>query len=208
MFLSDTDESKPPPLQPNAKPRASAPGLLGSSHESDSTHYPPFLSDNAANDRPIEPVSLDSVAKKTEGSHDTLPGLDGTPDTQSMTSQHQNMINSELEWTWILNHCLQFKDGLEREKFFITYRDRHIWRRVTISLGYHDVPPGSLEEALHPLTSPQKRSAMIYGNICEHLPDVKFFDTVTNLELKTVFGQLKMHVVEDGNVSEDSLFSA
>jgi len=124
------------------------------------------------------------------------------------TSQHEAMINDELERKWILNLSMHFRDRSKREKFFVTYREKeHLWRRVTISLDYRYATPNSLEMDLFQTRYQREKSAKIYEAIRESLADIKFYDTVTNLKLETTDGRLHVHVVEDGNVSGASLFS-
>lgn len=131
------------------------------------------------------------------------PASDLPPDTQSMTtSQHEAMINDELERKWILNLSMHFRDRSKREKFFVTYREtEHLWRRVTISLDYRYAKPNSLEMDLFQTRFQRDKSAKVYEAIRESLADIKFYDTVTNLKLETTGGRLHVHVVEDGNVS-------
>lgn len=133
---------------------------------------------------------------------DPIADLGGHAETQSVTtSQHEAMINDELEGTWILNLSMHFRDHSKREKFFVTYREKErLWRRVTISLDYRFAPPNSLETDLMHTRSQREKSARIYEAIRESLPDIMFYDTVTNLKLETTNGRLHVHV-EDGNVS-------
>lgn len=125
-----------------------------------------------------------------------------TADTQSMTtSQYDNMIHDELERIWILNLSMHFRDKSQREKFFVTYREREtLWRRVTISLDYRDAPENSLEADLQRTKFQRDKSAKIYEAIRDSLVDIQFYDTVTNLKLQTTEGRLHVHVVEDVNV--------
>lgn len=123
-------------------------------------------------------------------------------DVRSMTtSQYDALIDSELERIWILNLSMQFRDGSQREKFFVTYREHeHLWRRVTISLDYRGAPEGSLESELLEAKYQRDKSAKIYEAIRESLPEIQFYDTVTNLKLETKDGRLHVHVVQDVNV--------
>lgn len=125
-------------------------------------------------------------------------------DARSMTtSQYEARIQEELEKEWILNLSMHFRDRSKREKFFVTYREQeHMWRRVTISLDYRDAPENSLEWELNRTKYQRDKSAKIYEAIRESLPDIQFYDTVTNLKLETTDGRLHVHVVEDGNVSK------
>ena len=199
---------KRPLSQPSTNPRVSAPGLLGSSHDApDLPYYSSSRSASRTNDGPHE-KSQDQVSgvSQSRGGNETPPQVLDVADTQSITaSQHEAMINDELERMWILNLSMHFRDRSKREKFFITYREQeHLWRRVTISLDYRFAPPNSLEMDLIHTKYQREKSAKIYEAIRESLLDIKFYDTVTNLKLETTDGRLHVHVVEDGNVSRSS----
>jgi serine/threonine protein kinase len=108
------------------------------------------------------------------------------------------MILEELERRWILNLSMHFRDKSRREKFFVTFAETPThWRRVTISLDYRNAPEGSLEEELQRTRFQRDKSARIYEAIRESLPDIQFYDTVTNLKLQTENERLHVHVVED-----------
>jgi serine/threonine protein kinase len=114
------------------------------------------------------------------------------------TGTFDDMILEELERLWILNLSMHFRDKSRREKFFVTYAETPThWRRVTISLDYRNAPPGSLEEELVRTRFQRDKSARIYEAIRESLPDIQFYDTVTNLKLQTENDRLHVHVVED-----------
>ncbi|KAK0735899.1 hypothetical protein B0T21DRAFT_290552 [Apiosordaria backusii] len=116
------------------------------------------------------------------------------------TSQYDARIHEELEQIWILNLSMHFRDKSKREKFFVTYRQHeHLWRRVTVSLDYRNAPDNSLEMELAHTKFQREKSAKIYEAIRESLPDIQFYDTVTNLKLQTTDGRLHVHVVEDVN---------
>ncbi|KAK4181900.1 hypothetical protein QBC36DRAFT_1343 [Triangularia setosa] len=116
------------------------------------------------------------------------------------TSQWDAKIHEELEQIWILNLSMHFRDKSKREKFFVTYRQHeHLWRRVTVSLDYRNAPNKSLEMELADTKFQREKSAKIYEAIRESLPDIQFYDTVTNLKLQTTDGRLHVHVVEDVN---------
>ena len=109
-------------------------------------------------------------------------------------------IRDELERKWILNLSMHFRDKSPREKFFLTYAETpQKWRRVTISVDYRDAPPDSLEADLQALTSQRDKSARVYESIRMSLPDIQFYDTVTNLKLETKDDRLHVHVTEDIN---------
>ncbi|KAI9042903.1 protein kinase family protein [Aspergillus affinis] len=111
-----------------------------------------------------------------------------------------DIIEMELEKRWILNLSMHFRDRSEREKFFVTYAEApNRWRRVTISCDYRGAPPDSLEQDLKELRYQRDKCARIYESIRESLPDIQFYDTVTNLKLETRDGRLHVHVTEDVN---------
>ena len=108
-------------------------------------------------------------------------------DTQSISTEaFDEMILEELEKKWILNLSMHFRDKSKREKFFVTFAETPThWRRVTISLDYRNAPEGSLEDELLETRFQRDKSARIYEAIRESLPDIQFYDTVTNLKLQT-----------------------
>ncbi|KAF2805928.1 kinase-like protein, partial [Mytilinidion resinicola] len=112
----------------------------------------------------------------------------------------EHLLQQELEAKWILNLSMHFRDLSDREKFFITYAEEsNKWRRVTVSCDYRDVQPDSLEADLKSLHYQRDKSARIYESIRDSLPDIQFYDTVTNLKLETADGRLHVHVTEDVN---------
>ncbi|KAL2255507.1 hypothetical protein VTK26DRAFT_3221 [Humicola hyalothermophila] len=154
---------------------------------------------------PMSPVGglLDSMADLDHFAldRDSVADAISRIDVQSMTtSQYNDLIDSELERIWILNLSMHFRDRSKREKFFVTYREHeHLWRRVTISLDYRNAPEGSLESELAQKHYQRDKSAKIYEAIRDSLPEIQFYDTVTNLKLETKDGRLHVHVVEDVN---------
>ncbi|KAI6899671.1 kinase-like protein [Hortaea werneckii] len=111
-------------------------------------------------------------------------------------------LEAEYEQRWILNLSMHFRDKSNREKFFVTYAETPSkWRRLTVSLDYRDAPEDSLEADLSTLQYQRDKSFRIYEAIRESLPDIQFYDTVTNLKLETTpeDGQLHVHVREDAN---------
>ncbi|OCL14209.1 kinase-like protein [Glonium stellatum] len=134
-----------------------------------------------------EPPPLSTTGEMTE--HDgSSEGID------------EHLLQQELEAKWILNLSMHFRDMSDREKFFITYAEEpNKWRRVTVSCDYRDVPPESLEADLKSLHYQRDKSARIYESIRDSLPDIQFYDTVTNLKLQTDGGRLHVHVTEDVN---------
>jgi len=114
----------------------------------------------------------------------------------------RSSLHEEFDRRWILNLSMHFRDKSNREKFFVTYAEKpNQWRRVTVSLDYRDAPPDSLEADLSTLHFQRDKSLRIYEAIRESLPDIQYYDTVTNLKLETTpsDGQLHVHVREDAN---------
>ncbi|KAI9833568.1 MAG: hypothetical protein M1826_007182 [Phylliscum demangeonii] len=109
-------------------------------------------------------------------------------------------LEEELNQRWILNLSMHFRDRSDREKFFVSFAETATcWRRLTISCDYRDAPPGSLERDLKGLRYQRDKSGRIYDAIRDSLPDIQFYDTVTNLKLQTTDGRLHIHVTQDVN---------
>lgn len=109
-------------------------------------------------------------------------------------------LAEELKKKWILNLSMHFRDKTPREKFFLTYAETpDKWRRVTVSCDYRDAPQDSLEADLQSLHYQKDKSARVYESIRMSLPDIQFYDTVTNLKLETKDERLHVHVTEDVN---------
>lgn len=109
-------------------------------------------------------------------------------------------LAEELKKKWILNLSMHFRDKTPREKFFLTYAETpDRWRRVTVSCDYRDAPQDSLEADLQSLHYQKDKSARVYESIRMSLPDIQFYDTVTNLKLETKDERLHVHVTEDVN---------
>lgn len=120
------------------------------------------------------------------------------PSEDSREDNIDEEIREELEKRWILNLSMHFRDQSPREKFFLTYAETpQKWRRITISCDYRNVPQDSLERDLQSLQFQRDKSARIYESIRLSLPDIKFYDTVTNLKLETRDDRLHVHVTED-----------
>ena len=134
-----------------------------------------------------------------------LPDLNDSPgepapSEASGDNDIDEVIKEELEKKWILNLSMHFRDHSPREKFFLTYAEEpHKWRRVTISCDYRNAPEESLERDLQALHFQRDKSARIYESIRMSLPDIQFYDTVTNLKLETRDDRLHVHVTEDIN---------
>ncbi|KAH8691575.1 hypothetical protein BGW36DRAFT_304828 [Talaromyces proteolyticus] len=134
----------------------------------------------------------------------TLSQVDSGPyhrdDFARQPEHFEEPLDLELEKKWILNLSMHFRDKSEREKFFVTYAEKpNRWRRVTISCDYRGAVPDSLEGDLKELHYQRDKSARIYESIRESLPEIQFYDTVTNLRLETSDGRLHVHVTEDVN---------
>ncbi|OJJ01487.1 hypothetical protein ASPVEDRAFT_83013 [Aspergillus versicolor CBS 583.65] len=126
---------------------------------------------------------------------DHYPEVTDTPEGYPVDN-----FDMDLERRWILNLSMHFRDGSEREKFFVTYAEAaNRWRRVTISCDYRDAEPESLEQDLKELRYQRDKCARIYESIRESLTEIQFYDTVTNLKLETLDGRLHVHVTEDVN---------
>lgn len=101
---------------------------------------------------------------------------------------------------WFLNHRMQFHDYSSGEKFWFTYvEESGKLRRITVSCDYRNALTESLENDLQALRFQRDKSALIYESISMSLPDIQFYDTVTNLRLQTVDDRLQVHVTEDAN---------
>jgi len=137
-------------------------------------------------DRPPRPLSTTS----SDVSHDE----------RRPVADDKAQLNAELDSRWILNLSMHFRDKSDREKFFVTYAETPTkWRRVTISCDYRNAEPGSLEMDLKELQFQRDKSLQIYESIRDSLPEIQFYDTVTNLKLETTDGRLHVHVTEDIN---------
>jgi serine/threonine protein kinase len=112
----------------------------------------------------------------------------------------RTQLEAELDSKWILNLSMHFRDKSDREKFFVTYAETPTrWRRVTVSCDYRNAEPGSLEMDLKELQYQRDKSIQIYESIRDSLPEIQFYNTVTNLKLETSEGRLHVHVTEDTN---------
>ena len=203
----------PPPL---SIPSASAPDVL-SPHESDIHKH-----EQEKEQQREEPTigggpesNLPPGARQIDYSIENLPDLDSpaSPPPIELEDPYQDrashhsvsdvddaLLQEELEAKWILNLSMHFRDMSDREKFFVTYaEERNKWRRVTVSCDYRHLEPDSLESDLKSLHYQRDKSARIYEAIRDSLPDIQFYDTVTNLKLETADGRLHVHVTEDVN---------
>ena len=132
---------------------------------------------------------------------ETSPDIPPAMSEVSFNDDMDEQIRIELEEKWILNLSMHFRDKSPREKFFVTYAETPTkWRRVTISCDYRDAPPDSLERDLQSLQYQRDKSSRIYEAIRMSLPDIQFYDSVTNLKLETSRDdRLHVHVTEDTN---------
>lgn len=171
----------------------------------------PDLIDQASNPFVIE---YDAGGKGTSGSSRDTPerrsvaaNTGSDKNTQCIADEEDEVIDraaleEEYDCRWILNLGMHFRDKSKREKFFVTYAETPTkWRRLTISLDYRNAPLGSLEADLSTLHYQRDKSFRIYEAVRESLPEIQYYDTVTNLKLETSpeDDQLHVHVREDAN---------
>lgn len=204
--LALTRTLSPPPV---SVPSISAPDVL-SPHNSGSQQKPqPTI--GGAPDSNI-PAGARQVDYAMEESIDYLSAGEPPPLSVAGDSYYERgsqrsasdideiLLQEELEAKWILNLSMHFRDMSDREKFFITYAEEpNKWRRVTVSCDYRELTPDSLEADLKSLHYQRDKSSRIYEAIRDSLPDIQFYDTVTNLKLQTADGRLHVHVTEDVN---------
>ncbi|KAF4556415.1 Hypothetical protein D9617_1g082920 [Elsinoe fawcettii] len=114
----------------------------------------------------------------------------------------REIISEELDTKWILNLSMQFRDETRQEKLFITYAEKpNFWRRVTVTWDYRHLRRNSMEEDLKTLTLQRDKNMRVYESLRVSLPDINFFDTVTNLKLKTE-GDDRLHIYVCEDVDE------
>ena len=186
--------ARPPSPTPIAIPKLSAPAVCNFDQGfSQSTHDAPYNGLSQPSNQPTLPGP-------------TLPPSpppDVNPDMSedSYDNLVDDAIQVELEEKWILNLSMHFRDRSPREKFFVTYAETPTrWRRVTVSCDYRDAPPDSLERDLQSLQYQRDKSTRIYEAIRMSLPEIQFYNTVTNLKLETSpDDRLHVHVTEDVN---------
>ncbi|KAL4754580.1 hypothetical protein BDW72DRAFT_200563 [Aspergillus terricola var. indicus] len=172
-------------------PRLSAPEINWPRDEPD----PDLDPSKTKVDEPPAPNEGTTEDNDVRSEWDHYPEVTDTPEGYPVDS-----VDMELDRRWILNLSMHFRDRSEREKFFVTYAEAaNRWRRVTISCDYRDAEPESLEQDLKELRYQRDKCARIYESIRESLPEIQFYDTVTNLKLETRDGRLHVHVTEDVN---------
>ena len=189
-------KSSPPPNNPAHE---SAPNVTDSN---DSSSPPEGGSDFAPSAEPNTPSSLiddfDQQYQRFPGSRSRSSSAGSFERFRDGDARTQ--LEAELDSKWILNLSMHFRDKSDREKFFVTYAETPTrWRRVTVSCDYRNAEPGSLEMDLKELQYQRDKSIQIYESIRDSLPEIQFYNTVTNLKLETSQGRLHVHVTEDTN---------
>lgn len=110
------------------------------------------------------------------------------------------VLEKELGVIWILNLSMHYRETTHKEKFFVTYRFQDgTSRRLTVSVSYRGAEPNSLEDELRQMKFQKDKSALVYRAVRSSLPNVRFFETATNLRLETIKGALHINVAEDLN---------
>ena len=161
------------------------------------------VKDKAGADDDATPAEIDDVERPPSPPPEQLDSgalIDNDDDKSDEIDQ--DALQQEYERSWILNLSMHFRDKSNREKFFVTYAEKlNKWRRLTVSLDYRSALEGSLEHDLSTLHYQRDKSLAIFKAIRESLPDIQYYDTVTNLKLETTpeDGQLHVHVREDAN---------
>ncbi|KAK5052568.1 hypothetical protein LTR84_002433 [Exophiala bonariae] len=192
--------SSPPNWEPG---RSSAPTVGFSARAEATTMHPNIIAatslepilqalsttDDLYSQNENRPPRPPSTTSSDESHYGDRPAVDDKAD-----------LRAELDSRWILNLSMHFRDKSDREKFFVTYAQTpNHWRRVTVSCDYRNAEPGSLEMDLKELQFQRDKSFQIYESIRDSLPEIQFYDTVTNLKLETTDGRLHVHVTEDVN---------
>ena len=188
--------ARPASPAPIAVPKLSAPAICNIDH-----CHSHFEDDWHHGNEPLEYLGSHPVTRP-EPPPSPPPDCKTAPSEASHDDESEaDIIKAELEDKWILNLSMHFRDRSPREKFFITYAETPtLWRRVTISCDYRDAPADSLEKDLERLQYQREKSARIYEAIRSSLPDIQFYNTVTNLKLETSSDdRLHVHVTEDVN---------
>jgi serine/threonine protein kinase len=189
-------KSSPPPNHPA---RESAPNVTESN---DSSSPPKAGSDFSP---PAEPNTPTSLIDDFDHNYSRFPRSRSRSSSAGSFERFRDgdariQLEAELDSKWILNLSMHFRDKSDREKFFVTYAETPTrWRRVTVSCDYRNAEAGSLEMDLKELQYQRDKSIQIYESIRDSLPEIKFYNTVTNLKLETSEGRLHVHVTEDTN---------
>ncbi|KAI8938358.1 hypothetical protein NX059_004253 [Plenodomus lindquistii] len=204
-----TRNLSPPPM---SLPSVSAPDVLSPHHSESLRSQPsnlgPTIGGGPDSNIPAGARQVDFTMQDAQDyvSAGDAPPLDLIDSFSEHGSHHSGShiddirLQEELEAKWILNLSMHFRDMSDREKFFITYAEEpNKWRRVTVSCDYRRLEPESLESDLKTLHYQRDKSSRIYEAIRDSLPDIQFYETVTNLKLETTDGRLHVHVTEDVN---------
>lgn len=196
-------KSSPPPMNTN---RASAPAAAAATTETRTEENFPFMLTLKADEEPEvvpPPKYTDNVFDYQERPSRPLSRTSSQSsfdEDELDQDAERNQLYTELDTRWILNLSMHFRDKSDREKFFVTYAETPTkWRRVTVSCDYRNAEPGSLEMDLKELQSQRDKSFAIYESVRDSLPEIQFYETVTNLKLETSEGRLHVHVTEDVN---------
>lgn len=193
---------------PAAAPAAPESGILEGAQESPESETQPRQKPVfPAGPKESEPqiISADESAISDSEDDDGVSTINGTPSAGiEQSPRHEGIVSpeieEEMEWKWILNLSMHFRDESNREKFFVTYAPRrNEQRRITISCDYRNAGEGTLEREISALRFQRDKSAKIYEAIRDSLQDIRFYDTITNLKLQTSDGRLHVHVTEDVN---------
>lgn len=192
--------SSPPCWEPG---RSSAP-TVGLSARAEATTVNPSIAAAATSLEPIlQAASTDDLWAENQNRPPRPPSTTSSDESHYGDRQlvdDKADLRAELDSRWILNLSMHFRDKSDREKFFVTYAQTpNHWRRVTVSCDYRNAEPGSLEMDLKELQFQRDKSFQIYESIRDSLPEIQFYDTVTNLKLETTDGRLHVHVTEDVN---------
>lgn len=196
-LLRGISNSSPPPTHPA---RLSAPAVQQQSVLEDPPKQNGDFSRFDDQSRPLEEPDHAQEDQARPPRPPSRTSSDNSDDPRFTDVDDRAQLNAELDSKWILNLSMHFRDKSDREKFFVTYAQQpNKWRRVTVSCDYRDAEQGSLEMDLKELQYQRDKSLQIYESIRDSLPDIQFYDTVTNLKLETREGRLHVHVTEDVN---------
>jgi serine/threonine protein kinase len=166
--------------------------------ESKTKRVPHKINTDMASRTNIDPRESELQAMSAE--EETLSDTDSELQADKELALVSKEIEEEMEWRWILNLSMHFRDESNREKFFVTYAQaKNVRRRITISCDYRNAVEGTLEKELSTLRYQRDKSAKIYEAIRDSLQDIMFYETITNLKLQTSDGRLHVHVTEDLN---------
>ncbi|KAK5332208.1 hypothetical protein LTR98_011652 [Exophiala xenobiotica] len=129
-----------------------------------------------------------------------MQSLQNAEREQEITIRCPTTLGTPAQSRWILNFARKLDMGVE--KLFFTYvDDSNDWRRVTIAYNYRTAEPMSLELDLARLASSEDKGLQIYKSIYKNLFEISFFQTTTELELRTIDSRLHIYVHEDNDES-------